>query len=502
MKRRKFIFQLLSAGTLAGMPASLVFKPVVQKNDLKRDLYATFKNPELSYHPFIRWWWNGNKVEAQELVRELRVLKEAGIGGVEINPIEFPTRSEGDDMGKPSLQWLSREWIGMLKIVFDESKKLGLTCDLIVGSGWPFGGEFIEPEKRLQIVVIAVKKLTGPIDYEISKYELFREADPAVSSPFPGRTMELMSACLVPDPLSDLAQAKELKIEGSETIRISVPQGRHAIYGLVKITGFMQVIDGAPGAKGPVLNHYDRNAVNDYLLGMSGEIESITGPLKNNIRALFTDSMELEGSNWTDGIAEEFMKRRGYDLMPYLPFILFRTGAMGNVTDFSYGVKLTPGTDSELRRVRYDYELTKAELLRENFIEPFTAWCSGLGVKSRAQAYGRSFFPLESSMHYDIPECESWTMNWLKHRIGEEMPEEDYRRGRAYTMVNKYVSSAANLSGKRLVSCEEMTDTYTVFNTSLENLKIGGDQSALQELHTPCFTASTTPLPKRLTPAG
>jgi hypothetical protein len=59
------------------------------------------------------------------------------------------------------------------------------------------------------------------------------------------------------------------------------------------------------------------------------------------------------------------------------------------------------------------------------------------------------------------------------------MPEDDYRRGRAYTMINKYVSSAANLKGKRLVSCEEMTDTYTVFNTTFENLKIGGDQSAI-----------------------
>jgi hypothetical protein len=70
-------------------------------------------------------------------------------------------------------------------------------------------------------------------------------------------------------------------------------------------------------------------------------------------------------------------------------------------------------------------------------------------------------------------------MNWLRHKVGEEMPEEDYRRGRAYTMINKYVSSAANLKGKRLVSCEENTDTYTVFNTTFENLKIGGDQSAI-----------------------
>ena len=64
----------------------------------------------------VRWWWNGNKVEAGELVRELHVLKAAGIGGVEINPIEFPTHGD-QDMGIPSVKWLSDEWIDLLKTV-------------------------------------------------------------------------------------------------------------------------------------------------------------------------------------------------------------------------------------------------------------------------------------------------------------------------------------------------------------------------------------------------
>ena len=54
-------------------------------------LYEAFQQPTSEYHPFVRWWWNGDKVEADELVREMRLLKEAGIGGVEINPIAFPT---------------------------------------------------------------------------------------------------------------------------------------------------------------------------------------------------------------------------------------------------------------------------------------------------------------------------------------------------------------------------------------------------------------------------
>lgn len=484
MDRRKFITNSLIATSGYSFTPNIqqLIKPFSEAENLLpvAGIYELFRNPELKFHPYVRWWWNGDKVEAKELIRELRLLKDAGIGGVEINPIEFPTRSEGDDLGKPSLKWLSDEWIDILKVVFDEAKSLGMTCDLIVGSGWPFGAEYLQGEERSQIVVIGVKKLTGPIEYEVSHYELFKESDPAISSPFPGRTMELLSLKLVPDPFSAIEQVIDLsdKIK-NETIKISVPKGKFVLYGLVKINGFMQVINGAPGATGPVLNHYDEASIRKYLNHMSVAIEKRTGPLSSHIRALFTDSMELEGSNWSADIMDEFKTRRGYDIFPYLPFVLFKTGAMGNVTDFKYGVNMSSEFEGIIRRMRYDFELTRAELLSERFIKTYVGWCRNLKVKSRAQAYGRSFFPLESSFEYDIPECESWTMNWLKHRVGEEMPEDDYRRGRAYTMINKYVSSAANLKGKRLVSCEEMTDTYTVFNTTFENLKIGGDQSAI-----------------------
>ena len=212
---------------------------------------------------------------------------------------------------------------------------------------------------------------------------------------------------------------------------------------------------------------------------MSDTIEKKTGPLSKHLRAFFTDSMELEGCNWTADFAEEFKKRRGYELMPWLPFIMFKVGRLGAVVSTDYGTSKTEAFKEQTNRVRFDFELTKAELLYERFTKTYLRWCRELNVKSRAQAYGRGFFPLESSLGYDIPEGESWTTNWMKHRVGEEMGDEDYRRGRAYTMINKYVSSAANLTGKRVVSAEEMTNTYTVFNATLEFLKIGSDMSAI-----------------------
>ena len=448
-------------------------------------LYAEFQQPASEYRPFVRWWWNGDKVEADELVRELRLLKEAGIGGVEINPIAFP--SYCDSLGKTSLQWLSPEWIDMLKVCFDEADSLDMTCDLLVGSGWPFGAEFLKEDERAQIVVNYAETVTGPTTLTIVRDSLCEKAMPKVSSPYKGNTKELMLLRLYPNPASSvddgitiwsaLRQAQGPQLDSIFTIE--VPEGEYTLAALVKINGFLEVINGAPGAAGPVLDHFNAEAVNRYLYNMSDKIEAQIGPLKGNIRALFTDSMELEGANWTNDMAEEFEHRYGYDITDYLPFILFKIGSMGSALNYNPVVPVTEDFQKEIQRARYDFEDFKAQLMQERFTSTYLAWCHQLGVKSRAQAYGRGFYPLENAMGYDIPEGESWTTNWLRHKPGEEMSETDYRRGRAYTMVNKFVSSAAHLAGNRTVSCEEMTNTYTVFNMSLEQLKIGGDQSAM-----------------------
>jgi len=482
MQRRTFLVRsaILSAGAIGADSISVLGtnQRASKKYTFDTDLYQIFKNPGSVYHHFVRWWWNGDKIEAKELVRELHLLKEAGIGGVEINPISFP--SSADDLGKKSLTWLSEEWIDMLQVTFAEAKKLEMTCDLIVGSGWPFGSESLKGDERAQVVIIDAEKLVGPMIFETSQFNLFKAVDPGVTVPNSTRTFEILSLKLVPDPMSGLEQVIELSDRRKdEIIRVEVPAGKHVLYALIKVNSFANVINGAPGAAGPILNHMDKVAVRKYLDHMSVTIQKKTGPLSNHLRAFFCDSMELEGCNWTGDLGDEFKKRRGYDLMPYLPFTMFKVGRLGGIIDDKYGAAKTPEFAEQIKRIRYDFELTKAELLKERFTETYLQWCRDQHVKSRAQAYGRGFFPLESSMGYDIPEGESWTTNWLKHKLGEEMSDDDYRRGRGYTMINKYVSSAAHLTGKRIVSCEEMTNTYIVFNATLELLKIGSDQSIM-----------------------
>lgn len=469
---------LFGATALQAAPADRTESASSKQVSSGNAYYDQFRNPEAKYRPFVRWWWNGDKVNADELRRELHLLKDAGIGGVEINPVGFP--GGADDLGIPSIPWLSKEWIDMLKVAFDQAAKLDMTCDLIVGSGWPFGGEFLQGDERGQVMVVGVEKLSGPQEYTTSVFSLLKEADPAISKPYSGRVPHLLSLQLVPEPLGSLDQVIDLsdKINEKGAFTIQIPEGKYALYALVRIDSFGAVISGAPGAQGPTLNHLDSTAVKKYLNHMSDAIQAQLGPLAQYIRSLFTDSMELEGANWSSDFAAEFKKRRGYDIMPYLQYTMFKTGGMGNVLDYNYAVEMTPEFKEMIDRMRYDVELTKAEMFRDRFTIPYTNWCRQLGVKSRAQAYGRGFFPLESGMYYDIPEGESWTTNWLQHRIGEEMSNEEYRAGRAYTMVNKYITSAAHLTGKRLISAEEMTNTYRVFNATPEFLKIGSDQNA------------------------
>ena len=468
-----------------GLALVLALTPSCKKADADLGrIDASFADPGMEYRPFVRWWWNGNRIEDAELVRELQLLKDAGIGGVEINPIETPYGA--DTAGTNGLPLLSDEWIARLKTTFDEARRLGMRCDLLLGSGWPFGAEWLPMEERASVLLLNAFPLAEG-SFETTGKVLCEAVDPGVTVPNPERRSALVRVLLTPDPVNDLSEVTDVTDRvRNDTLRLDVPAGKHYLYALVRYDSFASVINGAPGAAGSILNHLDARAVLKYLDHQADAIEGQLGPLSQYLRSFFVDSMELEGCNWCDDLPEEFRRRRGYDLMPWLPFTMFKVGRLGEAMDYRYGAAKGEAFGEQVKRVRYDFELTKAELLHERYTRTFLAWCKEKGVQSRAQAYGRGFFPLESSLGYDIPEGESWTTNWLRHRLGEEMGDADYRRGRGYTMINKYVSSAANLTGKRIVSSEEMTNTYRVFNTSLELLKIGSDMGA--------FSGTTLPV--------
>ena len=219
-----------------------------------------------------------------------------------------------------------------------------------------------------------------------------------------------------------------------------------------------QVKRAAPGGAGLVVDYFDKAAVRQYLT----RFDSTLAQLPQKPRAVYNDSYEVYGANWTTGFADEFRKRRGYDLNEQLRAFLDTTGLEAGVW------------------VRQDFHQTLAELLREGFTSTWTGWARSKGYQTRNQAHGSPGNLLDLYALTDIPETESFGSS--RFSIPGLRVDDGYdveRFGTPHPLAMKFASSAANLTGKSLVSSETGTWLANHFHVALSQIK-----SQIDELFT------------------
>ena len=85
--------------------------------------------------------------------------------------------------------------------------------------------------------------------------------------------------------------------------------------------------------------------------------------------AVFSDSLEVYSADWTPDFMQQFKKRRGYDLTPFLPAL---AGDIGPKT----------------LDIRHDWGKTLTELVDENYLTPINEWAKQHGTRFRSQTYG------------------------------------------------------------------------------------------------------------------
>src|SRR5437763_832326 len=103
------------------------------------DLQRGFEQPPDDAKIMMRWWWFGPAVTKPELEREMRLMKEGGIGGFEVQAV-YALSPDDPTAGIKNLPYLSDEFIDALRFVSAKAKELGLRMVLTLGSGWPYGG--------------------------------------------------------------------------------------------------------------------------------------------------------------------------------------------------------------------------------------------------------------------------------------------------------------------------------------------------------------------------
>ncbi len=106
--------------------------------------------------PWTRWWWPGSGVDKASLTAQLKKFAAAGLGGVEITPIYGAKGYESR-----YIDFLSPKWMEMLEHVGREAQRLGLGVDMATGTGWPFGGPWIDEPNALQRAVLRDGKIVG-----------------------------------------------------------------------------------------------------------------------------------------------------------------------------------------------------------------------------------------------------------------------------------------------------------------------------------------------------
>src|SRR6516164_5656461 len=122
------------------------------------ELKRSFENPPDDARIMVRWWWVGPAVTKPELEREMRLMKQGGIGGFEVQPT-YALELDSAEKGIKNLPYMSPEFLEALRFTGEKAKELGLRMDLTLGSGWPFGGPHIPVDlasPRLRVARAAV----------------------------------------------------------------------------------------------------------------------------------------------------------------------------------------------------------------------------------------------------------------------------------------------------------------------------------------------------------
>ncbi|PHN03780.1 glycosyl hydrolase [Flavilitoribacter nigricans] len=381
--------------------------------------------------PWTRWWWMGSAIDQKNIRNTLIAYDKAGLGGVEITPI-YGVKGEEANF----LDYLSPQWMNMLAYTIATADSLGMQVDMNLGTGWPFGGPQVSPEYAATKLIVDQQqvrkgeKLKLQIVPQEEKNRGSAQLDHVLAFGDDGRYVDLTN---------------KLK---DGVLRWKARKTDYTLYSVFTGKTRQQVKRAAPGGKGFTLDHYSTAALNSYVQRFDSAFASLGG----KPRAIFNDSYEVYGTDFTPEFFQAFRERRGYDLKPHLK-------------------ELVSTGDEEIgNRIRSDYRQTLSDLLLTEFNRPWTDWANHRQFKTRLQAHGSPGNLIDLYASADIPECE--TFGSMPYDIpGLRREAADIRAGDADAVMLKFSSSAAHIAGKPLTSSETFTWLRDHFKTALSQCK-------------------------------
>jgi len=406
-------------------------------------LKQSFLSPPDSARPGVYWYFMDGNMQREAITGDLESMKEAGIGYV-----LFLEVNVGVPRGKVDL--LSDQWQELFSFAVKECERLGIRLIMGSGPGWAgSGGPWVKPEQSMMhlmsssvevrgpsaynkklpvpppktpifgdrsvpadlkairdawyqdVAVLAfptpkVKKMTGLID---EKAFFYRQPYTSMEGVLPflptaASYPETAGASIDRDQIMDITD----KMAPDGTLTWQVPPGKWTIIRFdTRNNGAVTRPAPVPGL-GFEADKFDTTAFDAHYDAYIGKLIRRADPRQSATGGGWTmihiDSWEMGAQNWSPRFREEFQKRRGYDLLPFLP---------------AYA-GLIVGSEELTERFLWDLRQTGNELIVENHAERFRELGRKNGFRLSIEPYDMNpAADLDLGSVADVPMCEFWS---------------------------------------------------------------------------------------------
>ena len=403
---------------ILGLIVSLFAPTSIRADDLARD----FVDPPDSVRPWVYAFWLGGNVTKEGITADLEAMKRAGIGGC-----LFMDGHLGNPSGPAG--FMTPLWRDLFKHMLKEADRVGLEVNVNNAPGWQgSGGPWNKPEQAAQKVVFSETAAAGPSAFDaivarppvtLNCYQDI--ALLAFPAPAPGANGEIRR---IPDvkrksfdgagdfqgcvtwprfvrtdaawPVTPPAQCVPARaihdLTGKMTkdgrLTWDVPAGNWIIMRIGQTpTGAPTRVTQAGGA-GLECDKLSKSALEGHFNAFVCRLLDDIGPLTGKtLVSTHIDSWEAGSGNWTQGFREEFLKRRGYDLLPYLPVL--------------NGIIVESQEVSE--RFLWDMRETVNDLLLENYAGHMRELARQRGLRLSIEAYDGTCDDLRYAGRADEP---------------------------------------------------------------------------------------------------
>ena len=383
------------------------------------NLERSFRQPPTEARPWVYWFWLNGNITSNGITADLAAMKRVGLGGVLIMEVD-----EGAPVGPAD--FMGPRWRDLFTHAQAEARRLGLEVNMNNDAGWNgSGGPWIKPELSMQEVVWTETNLAGgqhfegPLAQPETTAGFYRDlavlAFPTVGdyripnieskAAFHKRDRHQPSkGDLGSDSIIQRQTLTNLTAQMDPTGRFvwDVPPGQWTVLRCGHTSTGVENAPAPKSGRGLECDKLSKAGIEANFAGMMTKLAAEHGPKSSTKKpaliATHIDSWENGTQNWTAQMREEFQRRRGYDLFPFLPVM---TGRVVGSLEIS-------------ERFLWDLRQTISELIIENYAGHFHHLANAAGLRFTVEAYGLGSYggPCDSIPYggqSDEPMGEFWT---------------------------------------------------------------------------------------------